>query len=114
MRKVIHICALLANNSSPPQFIQSLYERCFVGLYRLHYGDEVYIHAWGQAYTFSVRENARIAPNDWSILRHEEYSWLTLLTCQGYDTASDSYRYRRAVRAVRQPRRALRYMYCRC
>jgi hypothetical protein len=30
----------------------------------------------------------------------EEHSYLTLLTCQSYDPATDSYRLRRVIRAV--------------
>jgi LPXTG-site transpeptidase (sortase) family protein len=72
----------------------------FVNLGSLRYGDRVIIHAWGQQYIYEVRQNALVAPDDLSVLSHEDYSWLTLLTCQGYDIDSDSYNFRRAVRAV--------------
>jgi len=72
----------------------------FVNLGSLRYGDRVIIHAWGQEYVYEVRLNELVAPDDLSVLRHEEFSWLTLLTCQGYDESSDSYYFRRAVRAV--------------
>jgi LPXTG-site transpeptidase (sortase) family protein len=72
----------------------------FVNLNRLRYGDQVIVHLGAQDYVFEVRENRRIAPNDLSVLRHEEYPWLTLITCQDYSEALDDYRYRVAVRAV--------------
>jgi len=72
----------------------------FVNLGSLRYGDRVIIHAWGQEYVYEVRLNELVAPDDLSVLRHEEFSWLTLLTCQGYDESSDSYYFRRTVRAV--------------
>jgi len=34
------------------------------------------------------------------MLKHEELPWVTLVTCRGYDEASNSYRYRVLVRAV--------------
>lgn len=38
--------------------------------------------------------------NTASITKHEELPWLTLVTCKGYDEASNSYQYRVVVRAV--------------
>jgi LPXTG-site transpeptidase (sortase) family protein len=60
----------------------------------------VIIHAWGQRYIYQVRSVTEVRPQDISILSHEDISWLTLVTCQGYDEESDSYRMRVAVRAV--------------
>jgi len=34
------------------------------------------------------------------VMKHEEYSWLTLITCQGFDEETESYRWRYVVRAV--------------
>jgi sortase (surface protein transpeptidase) len=40
-------------------------------------------------------------PDDTSaITKHEDYDWITLVTCRGYDEKSDSYKYRTVVRAV--------------
>ena len=41
-----------------------------------------------------------VTPDDLSLLGHEEYPWLTLITCRGYDEAGNSYAYRVGVRAV--------------
>jgi LPXTG-site transpeptidase (sortase) family protein len=72
----------------------------FVSLNKLTWGDEVIIHAFGQRYIYQVRNNQRVLPGDMTVFRHEELSWLTLLTCQGYDQANNTYLYRIAVRAV--------------
>ena len=73
----------------------------FADLRSLQYGDEIKIHAWGQVFTYEVRSNAIITGgNVSSVLRSERLDWLTLLTCDSFDMESNSYRYRRVVRAV--------------
>jgi len=69
-------------------------------LHELKTGDHVYVHAFGQKYTFMVLTNAIIAPNDSSVMRHEERPWLTLVTCTDYDPTSGTYKNRFIVRAV--------------
>ena len=66
----------------------------------LKYGDKIIIYADGQKYTFEVRENLVVKPNDTSILKQEEQPWLTLVTCKEYDAKTNTYRKRVAVRAV--------------
>jgi LPXTG-site transpeptidase (sortase) family protein len=72
----------------------------FAKLETLAYDDQVIIHAWGQKYIYQVRSNGLVSPNDKSILKHQTYPWVTLLTCQGYNPTTDAYRMRRLVRAV--------------
>jgi len=74
----------------------------FSDLSELNWGDEVIVHAYGQDYVYEVRTVEKyVQPDDTSsVFRHEDYPWLTLITCQGYDEDSDSYRWRIAVRAV--------------
>jgi thermitase len=73
----------------------------FVHLDTLVWGDQVIVHAFGQDYVYSVRESKLVAPEAVSsVITHEEYPWLTLITCQGYDEVSNSYRRRVVVRAV--------------
>ncbi len=72
----------------------------FVNLHTLVWGDEVIVHANGQRYLYQVRTQRKVWPHDLSIIKHEVYDWVTLITCQGYDEADDSYNYRIAVRAV--------------
>jgi LPXTG-site transpeptidase (sortase) family protein len=72
----------------------------FVNLGTLAWGDEIIVHLDGQDYVYQVREVRLVRPYDLSVLRHEDLPWLTLVTCRGYDAASDSYPWRLAVRAV--------------
>jgi LPXTG-site transpeptidase (sortase) family protein len=66
----------------------------------LMWGDEINIQAYGFRHKYEVREVATVQPTDLSVLGHEEYDWLTLITCRGYDEDSDTYRWRVVVRAV--------------
>ncbi len=73
----------------------------FLGLKRLRFGDRILIHAWGHTYTYEVRENRLLHPDETALaLEHKTRDWLTLLTCEGYIPATGQYRYRRMVRAV--------------
>jgi LPXTG-site transpeptidase (sortase) family protein len=72
----------------------------FVDLNKLRYGDQIIVHLDGQRYIYEVRENKLVRPNDLSVLKHEEYPWLTLLTCKTYNESAEAYQYRAAVRAV--------------
>jgi LPXTG-site transpeptidase (sortase) family protein len=72
----------------------------FVNLNKLKYGDKVIIHAFGQKFTYEVRTNAVVGPNDISAYKHEDKAWLTLITCKEYDQKTDKYNKRVVVRAV--------------
>lgn len=73
----------------------------FYNLKKLKYGDVIQVHAFGQIYTFEVRETKRISPKDVNTaLKHEEKAWLTLITCEDYKFLFKTYSYRRMVRAV--------------
>ena len=73
----------------------------FVNLKRLRFGDRILIHAGDLTYTYEVRENRLLRPDDTSLaLAHKDHNWLTLLTCEDYSPTSGTYRYRRMVRAV--------------
>ncbi len=72
----------------------------FVNLNQLSWDDQIIIHAYGQKYIYMVRTNNIIQPDDPTATKHEEYPWLTLLTCKGYNEYTDSYNYRIMVRAV--------------
>jgi LPXTG-site transpeptidase (sortase) family protein len=73
----------------------------FVDINKLSYGDRIIIHAYGQEYVYEVRSVLRISLNAFNmVFRHEELSWLTLLTCRGYSEATGTYHYRLIVRAV--------------
>ena len=72
----------------------------FAKLHELKYGDQIIVHAYGQKYIFELRTYKVVAPNDKSIMKHEERPWLTLVTCMNYDEKTDTYKNRFIVRAV--------------
>jgi LPXTG-site transpeptidase (sortase) family protein len=72
----------------------------FVNLCQLKYGDEIIIRAYGQNYVFAVQTNTVVEPNDASAMKHEEKSWLTLVTCKDYDEKAGAYKKRLLIRAV--------------
>jgi len=73
----------------------------FAGIKNLKYGDRFTLHAFGQTYVYEVRENTRLWGSSVSkVFKHEEYDWVTLLTCEGYNPLTSGYRFRRMVRAV--------------
>jgi LPXTG-site transpeptidase (sortase) family protein len=72
----------------------------FANLKTLQHGDIIKIHAWGYVYTYSVRYNFLASPGNMASLSHEDYDWVTLLTCEQYSSLYDNYRYRRVVRAI--------------
>jgi LPXTG-site transpeptidase (sortase) family protein len=72
----------------------------FVDVHKLAYGDKIILHAYGQKFTYEVRENKQIKPNDVSVLKREDKAWVTLITCLDYNEASNSYASRVAVKAV--------------
>jgi LPXTG-site transpeptidase (sortase) family protein len=73
----------------------------FVHLNWMWWGDQVIVHAWGAQYVYEVRQVMQVQPNDKAaMMKHEELPWVTLVTCRGYDQASNSYKYRVLVRAV--------------
>lgn len=73
----------------------------FADLKLLKYGDEIQISANGLVYTYAVRENSRVNEQDMKkIFTDAVYDWVTLVTCEGYDSDANAYPYRRMVRAV--------------
>jgi LPXTG-site transpeptidase (sortase) family protein len=73
----------------------------FAFLKNLKYGDTVIIHLGGQKYTYKVQEKTYVTANNTTWLtRHEDYSWVTLITCNQYDEKTKKYVYRTVVRAV--------------
>ncbi len=72
----------------------------FANLSSLKYDDPIKVYAWGNTYIYRVRSIERVLPDDRSAFRHEEESWLTMITCQGFDEASGEYLWRLVVRAA--------------
>jgi LPXTG-site transpeptidase (sortase) family protein len=72
----------------------------FVDLQKLSWGQTIILHADGYRYTYEVRQNRLVYPNDLSVFKEDGYAWVTLLTCKSYSEFMHSYLYRVAVRAV--------------
>ena len=67
----------------------------------LQYGDQIKIHAFDQVFIYEIRESALISSTDTkSMMKHEEKTWLTLITCEGFNAKTGGYLYRRMARAV--------------
>ncbi|MEZ4909095.1 MAG: sortase [Saprospiraceae bacterium] len=73
----------------------------FANLKTLNYGDKIQIEAWNQTYVYEVRENTTVNVNNIDVvMKSEEYDWVTLVTCEGYNSITGNYQQRRIVRAV--------------
>lgn len=73
----------------------------FAELRNLQYGDEIEIHAWGMVYTYEVRASTLLWDSQVSrVFQHQDYDWVTLLTCEFYNPTSGEYLFRRSVQAV--------------
>ncbi len=73
----------------------------FANLGSLKWGDQVIVHVNGQKYIYEVRANRLVSPSSVSsVTKHEEYPWLTLITCKSYDEKTGEYTYRTVIRAV--------------
>ncbi|HSL30528.1 MAG TPA: sortase [Anaerolineales bacterium] len=72
----------------------------FSRLKALGVGEYVFVYNGGYRYTYKVVSNTLVQPTDSSVMRHEEKSYLTLITCDTYDEKTGTYLKRVAVRAV--------------
>ena len=72
----------------------------FVNLSTMGYGDKIIVHSFGQKNIFEVQTNEDVEPNDQTVLKHEEKSWLTLITCAEYVAETATYNKRTVVRAL--------------
>lgn len=72
----------------------------FTNLGQLSWGDTVILHADGYRYIYQVRSERLVMPNDLSVFREDGYAWLTLMTCKGYSSFTNTYLYRLAIRAI--------------
>jgi LPXTG-site transpeptidase (sortase) family protein len=73
----------------------------FVNINKLRYGDKIIIHLYGTEYTFEVRSKLSVMPDDLSLIeQEEEFAWLNLMTCRGFNAAVDTYNYRLIVRSI--------------
>ncbi len=73
----------------------------FSNIKELAYGDQFEIQAYGQTYTYEVRSSSVIWPSQtWKVFQHEEFDWVTLITCEDFSPYSGNYIFRRIVQAV--------------
>jgi len=74
----------------------------FVALKSLQYGDQIIVHFGGVKYIYEVRSTKMARPysTSYAFQSLQDYSYLTLITCQGYNPLNESYLFRRVVRAV--------------
>jgi LPXTG-site transpeptidase (sortase) family protein len=71
----------------------------FAGLKSLGVGEYIYLYGGGYRYTYQVVLNAVVQPDDASVMKHEEKSYLTLITCDTYDAQTGQYLHRVAIGA---------------
>lgn len=59
------------------------------------------IHFGSLKYTYEIRANFLVRPTEtrW-LTKHETLDWITLITCQQYDEATQDYLFRRITQAV--------------
>ncbi|MCJ7434860.1 MAG: sortase [Anaerolineales bacterium] len=74
----------------------------FADIKSLKYGEQIIVHLFDEQYIFEIRNKRLVRPEttDFAFEHLEDHSYLTLITCQSYDPATDSYRLRRVIRAV--------------
>ena len=66
----------------------------------LRWGDTILIHNGSLVHVYEVRRVQVLSADDLSPLQHEDYSWVTLITCVGFDPETEAYPWRLAVQAV--------------
>jgi LPXTG-site transpeptidase (sortase) family protein len=72
----------------------------FYGLKYLGVGEYAFVYNAGYRYTYKIVSNEFVQADDMTVLKHEEKSYLTLITCDSFDEKSGTYLRRVAVRAV--------------
>jgi len=74
----------------------------FAALKSLKYGDQIIVHMGGVKYIYEVRVTklARPYSTSFAFESKQDASYLTLVTCSGYNPLNESYIFRRVVRAV--------------
>jgi len=72
----------------------------FSKLKSLGVGEYIFVYISDYRYTYKVVSNAFVQPDDASVMKHEETSFLTLITCDTYDEKSGTYLRRVAVGAT--------------
>lgn len=63
-------------------------------------GEYIFVINSGYRYTYQVVSNAFVSPHDASVMKHEDKSFLTLITCDTYAETTGIYLRRVVVRAA--------------
>ncbi len=73
----------------------------FAQLNSLRYGDKIEVRMANQLYSYVVTENLRVKPDQIDLaFESKSSSWLTLMTCEGFEEETATYSARRMVRAA--------------
>ena len=72
----------------------------FYRLKSLDVGEYIFVYLSGYRYTYKVVSNTDVQPDDATVMKHEDKSYLTLITCDNYDAQTGTYLRRVAVQAV--------------
>ena len=73
----------------------------FANVNQLKENNLIYIHVNELTYVYRVEENLLVSPFEIDkVFKHEDYDWLTLVTCENYYKMTKTYLSRRVVRAV--------------
>ncbi|MGZ9235572.1 MAG: sortase, partial [Anaerolineales bacterium] len=80
----------------------------FSRLKALGVGEYIFVYNAGYRYTYQVLSNTFIQPDDSRVMKHEEKSHLTLITCDTYDEKTGKYLRYVMVRAVLVDTRLIR------
>ncbi|MCQ3938032.1 MAG: hypothetical protein DPW18_13420 [Chloroflexi bacterium] len=73
----------------------------FAYLNEMQPGQKIHIHNNGFTYIYEVRTSGLILPSSIrTLFRHEEDSWLSLVTCENFNEETGSFANRRLIRAV--------------
>jgi LPXTG-site transpeptidase (sortase) family protein len=72
----------------------------FSKLKSLGLGEYIFVYGAGYRYTYKVVSNDIVQPNDASVMKHEDKSFLTLITCDTYDKETGTYLHRVVIGAA--------------
>jgi LPXTG-site transpeptidase (sortase) family protein len=72
----------------------------FSHLKSLGLGEYIFVYGSGYRYTYQVVSNALVQPTDASVMKHEDKSFLTLITCDTYDERTGTYLHRVVIGAA--------------
>jgi LPXTG-site transpeptidase (sortase) family protein len=73
----------------------------FVDLHLVKFGNQIIIHAWGQQYINEVCSISQVSSDSVSsIIKHEDFPWITLITCKGKNEKAKSLKFLSIIKTV--------------